>query len=121
MANSKAPKAVPEKERGTPSVSARIEHTYDIPDSKLLARASVTIGGAFAVHGLRVYDSDKGPWVQMPQQSYEKDGKKEYSDIFHAVTADGRTAIQDAVLSAYEQKMSQTESPVETEALSQQM
>ena len=121
MANGKTGKAAPEKERAMPSISARIEHTYDIPDSKLLARASVTIGGTFAVHGLRVYDSDKGPWVQMPQQSYEKDGKKEYSDIFHAVTADGRAAIQDAVLQAYEQKMSQTESPVESEALSQQM
>ena len=121
MANSKTAKAAPEKERAMPSVSARIEHTYDIPDSKLLARASVTIGGTFAVHGLRIYDSDKGPWVQMPQQSYEKDGKKEYSDIFHAVTADGRSAIQSAVLQAYDQKMSQTEAPVETQALSQQM
>ena len=121
MANSKAGKTAPEKERTTPSISARIEHTFDIPDSKLLARASVTVGGAFAVHGLRIYDSDKGPWVQMPQQSYEKNGKKEYSDIFNAVTADGRNAIQSAVLQAYEQKMSQTETPVESEALSQQM
>ena len=121
MAIGKSGGAAPGKERTMPSVSARIEHTYDIPDSKLLARASVTIGGTFAVHGLRIYDSDKGPWVQMPQQSYEKDGKKEYSDIFHAVTSDGRNAIQNAVLQAYDQKMSQTEAPAETEALSQQM
>ena len=39
----------PTRERTMPSISARIEHTYDIPDSKLLARASVTVGGTFAV------------------------------------------------------------------------
>lgn len=121
MANSRNSHAPSQRETSAPSVTARIEHTYDIPDSKLLARASVTIGGTFAVHGLRIYDSDKGPWVQMPQQSYEKAGKKEYSDIFHAVTADGRNSIQNAVLQAYEQKMSQTDAPVESEALSQKM
>ncbi|GEM_PF-468434 len=65
---------------------------------------------AFAIHGLRVIDSQKGLFVQMPQNSFQKDGKTEYSDIFHPIAADARTELNSKVLEAYEQKLDEVES-----------
>lgn len=87
-----------------PTVSVRIDRMVDREDSKVRAYASANIGGAFAIHGIRVVDSQKGLFVQMPQRSYEKDGATKYEDIFHPITADARTELNSAVLSAYEQR-----------------
>ncbi len=88
-----------------PTVSVRIDRMVDREDSKVKAYASANIGGAFAIHGVRVVDSQKGLFVQMPQRSYEKDGATKYEDIFHPITADARTELNGAVLSAYEQRL----------------
>ena len=90
--NSKAP--AKQQKRSTPNISARIDRLVDYENSKVKAIASVNIGGAFAIHGLRVIDSQKGLFVQMPQNSFQKDGKSEYSDIFHPITADARTELK---------------------------
>ena len=74
-------------------------------DYKTKAYASVTIAGAFAVHGLRVIETDKGRFISMPQESYKKNGETVYNDTFHAVTAEARTALVDAVNDAYEQRL----------------
>ena len=71
-------------------------------DGKVIkARADVTIGDTFVVHGYTVKDGKNGMFVQPPQSSYEKDGKTVYTDVFHAITAEGRQAINDAVMAAY--------------------
>ena len=57
------------------NISARIDRMFDSSNSKVKAVASVTISGAFAVHGIKVIDSQKGLFVQMPQSSYEKGGQ----------------------------------------------
>jgi stage V sporulation protein G len=88
-----------------PTVSVRIDRMVDRKDSKVKAYASANIGGAFAIHGICVVDSQKGLFVQMPQRSYEKDGATKYEDIFHPITADARTELNGAVLSAYEQRL----------------
>ena len=106
--NSKAP--VKQQKRSTPSISARIDRIVNYEDSKVKAIASVNIGGAFAIHGLRVIDSQKGLFVQMPQKSFRKDGKTGYSDIFHPVTVDARAELNSKVLEAYEQKLGEVES-----------
>lgn len=106
--NSKAPAKA--QKRSTPSISARIDRLVDYENSKVKAVASANIGGAFAIHGLRVIDSQKGLFVQMPQSSYQKDGKTEYSDIFHPVTAEARSELNSKVLEAYEQKLDEVES-----------
>lgn len=86
-------------------IKARIDRMLHHDGSKTKAIASATIGGAFAIHGIKVIDSDKGLFVQMPQTSYDKDGKKQYSDIFHPITADSRNELNEAVLEAYEQRL----------------
>lgn len=55
---------------------------------------------------LQVYESEeKGLSVLNPSSKYQKDGKSQYSDVIHAVTPEARTAINDAILEAYEQKL----------------
>ena len=67
-------------------ISATINRLVDKQDSSVKAYASVTIDGMFAVHGLRVMETEKGRFVNMPSTSYtDRDGNKQYSDIFHAV------------------------------------
>lgn len=100
-----------------PQITARIDRMVDLSGSKVKAIASATIGGVFAVHGIRVIDSQKGLFVQMPQSSYEKDGQKKYSDLFHAVTADARECMINAVMNAYDQELGEVEGVDEEEEL----
>lgn len=104
-------------------IDARIDRMVDYEGSKVKAIASADIGGAFAVHGIKVIDCEKGLFVQMPQSSFEKDGKKKYNDIFHPITADSRNEFNNAVLSAYEQRlhMAEEQSEVQAEAPIQAM
>ena len=59
------------------------------------------------------WSPQKGLCVQMPQNSFQKDGKTEYSDIFHPITADARAELNGKVLEAYEQKLDEVESESE--------
>lgn len=85
-------------------VKVRIDRVVDYENSRVKAIASANVG-PFAVHGIRVIDGQKGLFVQMPQNSYTKDGKTQYSDIFHPVTAEARNELYNKVLSAYQQKL----------------
>lgn len=101
-----APSGVVERSAGrTPAIAVRIDRMIDYERSNVKATVSVNIGGAFAIHGLRVIDGEKGRFVAMPSQSYEKDGKVKYSDVFHAITADARVKLNQAVLAAYEERL----------------
>ena len=73
---------------------------FPVQNSKnLLATASVTLGGCFAVCGIQIRDGKNGTFVSMPQR---KDAKGEYHDICFPTTAEMRQAIQAAVLGEYE-------------------
>lgn len=77
-----------------------IVKVHPVPDNKsLLAMASVTIGGCFAVRGIQVREGKNGLFVSMPQR---KDAKGEYRDICFPTTAEMRQAINAAVLGEYE-------------------
>ena len=66
------------------------------------AVASDSLDGMFVVKGLKVMDGRKGLFVSMPQESFpRKDGKKQYSNTFFALTNVAKTLLQDAVLDAY--------------------
>lgn len=67
----------------------------------VLANASVNLNGCFAVRGVRVVDSPKGPFVSMP--SYKT--SKGYSDVCFPCTKEFRQQFNDAVLNAYQQEM----------------
>lgn len=106
-----AVEAMPSREKQIPKLKALLEH-FEVTDLAMVdgdyktkAYASVTIAGAFAVHGLRVIETDKGRFISMPQESYKKNGETVYNDTFHAVTAEARTALVDAVNDAYERRL----------------
>ena len=96
-----------EQKKAVPTITARIDRLVNQEDSSIKAYASVNIGGAFAVHGIKVIDSVKGIFVSMPSNSYKKDGKVEYSHICHPITVDARNELIDRVTEAYEAKLSE--------------
>lgn len=102
-----SPRAAPKAET-VPRLSAKIHKLFDDGDKKVKAVASVNIGGAFAVHGVKVIDSDKGLFVSMPSNSYKNgSGETKYQDVFHPVSAESRQQFVDTVLSAYDQALAE--------------
>ena len=86
-----------ENNTGTMDMTVKV---FPVQSSKnLLATASVTLGGCFAVRGIQIRDGKNGTFVSMPQR---KDAKGEYHDICFPTTAEMRQAIQTAVLGVYE-------------------
>ncbi len=75
--------------------------------------ASVSIEGLFGAHGISIIEGKNGLFVSMPQTKVGKD----YKDIIHPVTSEGRKALNDAVLGefalALEAMVTQKESTVE--------
>ena len=103
-------------------IKVKIDKLLD-GDSSTKAFASATIGGAFAVHDIRITEKDDKVIVHMPFKAYKKDGETKYTDTFHAITAEARTALVSAVTEAYEQALEQQMAELEREgaAMSQQM
>ena len=92
----------------TIDMSVNIRH---IPNGKsLLATASVTLGGCFAVCGIQVREGKNGVFVSMPQR---KDAKGEYRDICFPTIAEMRQAINAAVLGEYERTAQKSHSRAE--------
>lgn len=87
-----------ENQKNTLEVSVKV-YPLQEKGGNLLAFASATVGGCFAVNGIRVMDSEKGKFVAMPS-SKGKDGK--YHDICCPTTAEMRQAINTAVLGEYQ-------------------
>ena len=82
-----------------------------IQNSKsLLATASVTLGGCFAVQGIQVREGKNGVFVSMPQR---KDAKGRYHDVCFPTTAEMRRAINAAVLGEYERTAQKSHSRAE--------
>ena len=89
-------------------ITAVIKKTFDT--GKVRAIADVTLDGAFAVHGLKLIEGDKGMFVSMPYSQWkDKDGNLKNTDIVHPITADARSELYHAVHDAYKVKMAQTE------------
>jgi stage V sporulation protein G len=110
----KTPQKNETKEQANLPIRATINWLNPSNDSNVRATASLTVGGAFTAHGLKVVDGNKGLFVSMPNF---KTSKGEYKDIFHAVTADARQQMNEAVLAAYEQKLGeQTHTATDIEA-----
>ena len=73
-------------------------------DGNLLAFASVTLGGCFAVRGIRVVNSEKGVFVAMPDR---QNNKGEHFDVCFPTTAEMRKVLHTAVLGEYQKVMEQ--------------
>ena len=102
------------KKAPMPRINAKIDNLVD-NDTNLRAFASVTVGGAVAIHGLRVMDSKKGLFVSMPSYSYEDSNGEKYADYAHPISKEAREAINSKVLDAYEQALEESEDEDEVE------
>lgn len=81
-------------------LQARIDRM--VQKGNVKAIASVSLDGMFVVKGLKVMDGKKGLFVSMPQESFPgKDGQKQYSNTFFALTNSAKMQLQEAVLDAY--------------------
>ena len=83
----------------------------------VLANASVTLNGCFAVRGIKVINGENGPFVSMP--SYK--GRDGYKDVCFPCTREFHQQFSDTVVAAYRQELSQLpqrqqEAPLEQEA-----
>ena len=98
------------EEKRETGIRARIDRVFDDEKGKLKAVASANIGD-FTVHGIRLYQDDKGEFfISMPSNSYKNaKGETQYDDIFHPVTKEARNALSDAVMDAYEQKLAEAQ------------
>lgn len=94
-----------ENKENTLDISVKIYPQED--KGNLLAFASATIGGCFAVNGIRLMDSEKGTFVAMPSR---KDAEGKYHDICCPTTAEMRKALNAAVLGEYEKTAVQEQS-----------
>lgn len=79
------------------------------PKTKLLATASITISGSFAVKGFRIYDSKNGLFVKDPERRYVKNGTELTDSVFFPVTKEARDILRSQILSSYELVMEQQE------------
>ncbi len=99
-----------------PMVEVRIDKMLD-GSTRTKAFASANLFGQFAIHGLRVVETDKGRFISMPQGSYEKNGEKKYTDTFHPITAKARNVLVEAVNIAYEQKLAEQTAQLKNTAM----
>lgn len=118
--NLKEPQGQSPPSSPTPDISVRVDRLNDV--GKIRAFVSANIGGAFAIHGIKVVDSDKGMFVAMPQSKFKTaDGETKYLDEFHPITTEARNKLNEAVLAAYEQAVQQIEDAVQSEVPVQSM
>lgn len=76
------------------------------PEGSVRAIASVNLNNCFAIRNVKVVDSSKGLFVAMP--SYRA-GNGEYKDICFPVTKEFREQLNNAVLDAYKQALTQSQ------------
>ena len=94
-------------------IKAKIDRIVN-NQSNVKAFASINIGGGIVVKDIAIMSGKKGLFAKMPSRAYQdRQGITQYSDVVYATSQNVRRALNDAVLSAYEQhmKMEETEIP----------
>ena len=87
-------------------ISVRIEKIYTDTSKSLRAVASANLPGGFAVRGIRLFENEKGFWINMPQRSYtDQNGGTQYEDVFFPVTKEAREQLHGAIKDAYDQAL----------------
>ena len=75
------------------------------PNEAIKGTASVNINGAFAIRGVKIIEGSNGLFVSMPSYKVGND----YKDICFPITPECRKQLNDAVLGAYEQALTQSQ------------
>ena len=94
------------QERGYAPLQYDVKIHSLYPEGSCRASASVNLNGSFAIRGLKVMEGTNGLFVSMP--SY-RTGNGEYKDICFPCTKEARSQLNEAVLHAYHQSLSQNQ------------
>ncbi len=86
----------------------RIKRTAS--EGKLMAYVTVTFGGCFVVHNIKVIQGLQGPFVAMPSR---RTRTGEYKDIAHPINSEFRNVLQKRILEVYQRTSA---APPEAEA-----
>ena len=79
-------------------------------EGPVLADASVTLNGCFAIRGIQIREGKNGPFVSMPSRQV----KGEYRDVCFPCTKEFKQAFDQTVLEAYQMELRQKEEPVQS-------
>ncbi len=77
-------------------------------ESPMKAIVSVTFDDQLAVHDIKVISTKDKLFIVMPSR---KNPDNTYRDIVHPINAEFRTMLEKAVIEAYEEKLSEEDSP----------
>ena len=75
-------------------------------EGRLRALVSITVDGELAVHDIKVIQGPERLFVAMPSRK-EENGT--FRDIVHPITPQARGELESAILSVYEEYLSQLE------------
>lgn len=90
-------------------------------NSNRLATASIVLDDAFVVRNLSVMNGPNGLFVSMPsQKGKDKEGNVKYYDTAFPLIADLRSAINEAVLDSYAEKLNELQNNAAKRDYSQQ-
>ncbi len=87
-------------EETMPSIDVRIERIQE-NGGNTKAYASLTLGNAFAVHGIRLVETDKGLRARMPFRTYKSKNDTKYQDVFHAISSEAHEVLEMKITDAY--------------------
>lgn len=108
------------QKRNLPYINARIDSLVDLENCNTKAFASVTVGGVFAIHGIRVMNSRKGLFVAMPASNYvDENGETHCSALAHPISKESRDMLNSKVMEAYHQALDEQQGEDETEDMSE--
>ena len=72
------------------------------------AFASVVIDDAVVIHDIAIIETEKGRHISMPRSQWKnKDCEERQKDICHPISSSARKELEEALFSAYEQKINE--------------
>ena len=74
-------------------------------ENRMKAVASVTFDNEFAVHDIKVIESQNGLFIAMPSK---KAPNGDFKDVAHPINPEAREKVQKAILDAYAELGSET-------------
>ena len=79
-----------------------IIHRHKAPDGDAI--------GSQTVRGIRLFQNEKGFWINMPQRSYtDQNGDTKYEDYVFPVTKEAREQLHGAIMDAYDHALAEAQ------------
>ena len=99
-----------EQETENGKIRVRIDRLFDDTEKSIRAVASANLPGGFAVRGIRLFQNEKGFWINMPQRSYtDQNGDTKYEDYVFPVTKEAREQLHGAIMDAYDHALAEAQ------------